>query len=148
MPYVDINQAVASDLTTQITDISVDSQTTDAAGDQKETEWQMSDYAEWLGYYKEIPELQTAIDAKANWTMGAGFTADEPTTLLLLLIITMGIHSQIVLESMSDFLKGQIISLYILLPVIPIMMVFSTLRGMLRVEPIITLSMNIPVILL
>ena len=83
MPETDIASAVASDLTNAITDYSVDSIETDGAGAQKETTWQMTDWAQNLGYYKTIPELQTAVDAKANWTMGAGFEADEPTTMLL-----------------------------------------------------------------
>ena len=78
-----IGASVASDLSNAITDYSVDSQELSGAGSQKETTWQMSEWSINLGYYKEIPELQTAVDAKANWTLGAGFTSDEPTALLL-----------------------------------------------------------------
>lgn len=83
MVDTDIDSSVASDLTNTMVDYSVSSETLDGSGDQDETTWLMSDWSENLGYYKNIPELQTAIDAKANWTMGAGFTADEPTTMLL-----------------------------------------------------------------
>lgn len=83
MPETSISSATASDLTNAITDYSVDAQQTDGAGDQKEFTWQMTDWGINLGYYKEIPELQTAVDAKANWTLGAGFEADEPTAMLL-----------------------------------------------------------------
>lgn len=83
MPETDMNQMDNSNLTNNIVDYSVDSQTTDGQADQKETTWQMTDWEQNLGYYKEIPELQTAVDAKANWTIGAGFTADEFTTMLL-----------------------------------------------------------------
>ena len=83
MPETDIGEALEGTVRNVIVDYSVDPQSTDGAGDQKETTWQMSLWSTHLGYYKEIPELQTAIDAKANWTMGAGFTADEQTTLLL-----------------------------------------------------------------
>lgn len=83
MPETDIGSADYSDLTNQITDYSVDPVSTDGIQDQKETTWQMTDWDQNLGYYKTIPELQVAIDAKANWTIGAGFTADEATSILL-----------------------------------------------------------------
>ena len=61
----------------------VDTQNTDAAFDQKETTWTNTRWSQYLGYYKEIPELNAAIDAKATWTIGKGFVADEITTMLL-----------------------------------------------------------------
>ena len=83
MPETDINSSIASDLDNVMTDYSVDAQETEAAGEQKETTWQMTRWSEWLGYYKKIPELKSAIDTKATWTVGAGFEADEQTTMLL-----------------------------------------------------------------
>ena len=83
MPETDIAGAVASNLSNVMTDYSVGSQETDGADGVGEFTWQMSDWAVNLGYYKEIPELQTAIDAKANWTMGAGYKSDDVTMLLL-----------------------------------------------------------------
>jgi hypothetical protein len=55
----------------------------DGSAADGETSWRMSDWEVNFGFYKTIPELQTAIDSKAVWTLGAGFTADEVTTLLL-----------------------------------------------------------------
>ena len=83
MPETKIGSASASDLKTVVTDYSVDAVDTDAAENQKETTWQSSTWSQNLGYYKEIPELKTAINTKATWTIGAGFTADEQTTMLL-----------------------------------------------------------------
>ena len=83
MPQTDINNAVAGG-TTQYVDWSVAPQDTDGVTGEKEFEWTNSCWSQWLGYYKSIPELQTAVDAKANWTIGAGFTADEVTTMLLM----------------------------------------------------------------
>src|SRR3990167_1882572 len=83
MAQVDIGSAIATDVTNAITNYSVDGITTDSHTGVGEFTWQMKDWAQNLGYYKKIPELQTAIDAKANWTIGAGFVADEPTTMLL-----------------------------------------------------------------
>ncbi len=83
MPETDIGSATASDLTNTITDYSVDSSDTEGAGAQKETSAQNTDWSQDYGYYKLIPEFKAAVDTKARWTIGAGFTADEPTTLLL-----------------------------------------------------------------
>jgi len=83
MAETDIGKAIASSLATAMTDYSVTAQETDGQQDQKETTWQMTDWSTNYGYYLTIPELQTAVDAKANWTIGAGFTADEPTEMLL-----------------------------------------------------------------
>lgn len=81
MPQNLIGSAVASDLTTAMTDFSVGSQTTDAG----ETTWTDQNFNDYLGYYKDekTPELTAVIDAKATWTVGKGFTADEITTMLL-----------------------------------------------------------------
>lgn len=72
-----------SDLTNQVTAYAVDAMSTDAAQDQKETEWNNSLWTTYFGYYKQIPELKAAIDAKATWTVGKGFTADPTTTMIL-----------------------------------------------------------------
>jgi len=83
MPDTDIGSAEASNVRNIIEDYSVDSQETDQSSGQKESTWQNSKWTTYHGYYRTIPELQTAIDAKANWTMGAGFTSDETSEMLL-----------------------------------------------------------------
>ena len=88
MPETRISSAEASDLKTQFGSgsenfYSVDSKTTDAATDQKETMWINQKWTQYLGYYKKIPELKRAIDAKATWTIGKGFKADNFTTAIL-----------------------------------------------------------------
>ena len=86
MPETDIGSTQSSNLTDNIVDYSVPSQTTDAAGESKETRWQTEKWSEYLGYYKTIPELKVAIDTKATWTIGAGFEANEITSLQLSII--------------------------------------------------------------
>jgi len=83
MPETEISSSTASDLTNTMTDYSVDEISTDGAGDQKETTWQMTNWSRNLGYYKTIPELKTAIDTKATWTIGAGYEADEITFMII-----------------------------------------------------------------
>ena len=83
MPETKISSAVESDLTNAISDYSVDSKETDGAGDQLETYYDNSNWSQYLGYYKQIPELAAAIDAKATWTVGKGFKANDRTTFIL-----------------------------------------------------------------
>jgi len=83
MPDTDINNAVSTDVTSTITDYSVDSEITDGPTGVSEFRYQIEDWAENLGYYKNIPELATAVDAKANWTIGKGVETDDQTTLIL-----------------------------------------------------------------
>ena len=56
---------------------------TDGAGDSGETRWINTNWTKWYGLYKQIPELQEAINTKATWTVGKGFIADETTTFIL-----------------------------------------------------------------
>jgi len=83
MPQTDIGGSVASGVASTVTDFTVDLQTTDGNLGVSEFSFFIENWSQYLGYYKTIPELQTAVDAKANWTIGAGFKADEPTTILL-----------------------------------------------------------------
>ena len=83
MGEMNLNNAEASNLTGVVKDYSVDSATTDGAGDQKETTWTNESWGQYLGYFKEIPELNSSINAKATWTIGKGILADPETTLIL-----------------------------------------------------------------
>lgn len=90
MPETDIGSTTASDLATAETKFSVDGVETDAAQEQKETEYMNTNWSQQLGYYKEIPELRIVIDAKASWIVGKGFTSNEITTMLLMSIKGFG----------------------------------------------------------
>ena len=83
MVYTEINSAIKGDNADTITDYSVDSMQTDAATGTDETEWSNPKAGQYLGYYKTIPELKMAIDAKATWTIGKGFISNPLTTLAL-----------------------------------------------------------------
>jgi len=91
MPDTNIGSADRSDLGTAMGSdttnyYEVDAQQTDGIYDQKETTWTNTNWSQYLGYYKKIPELAAAIDAKATWTVGKGFKGDEITTMLLMTI--------------------------------------------------------------
>ena len=81
MPQTDLGKTTIS--TSTIEDYEVAAMQTDAATGQKETEWQNTKWVNWLGYYKQIPELKKAIDAYATWAVGRGVTADARTTIIL-----------------------------------------------------------------
>lgn len=83
MPETNISSTSVADVASLLEDFSVDSQQTDSTSGDGEFRYQVTNWPQYLGYYKQIPELQTAIDAKAVWTIGAGFEADEPTMMLL-----------------------------------------------------------------
>ncbi len=78
-----IGAAVASNLKDAMTSFSVPLAETDAAQEQKETEWMNTDWPQQLGYYDSVSEASIVIDAKATWTIGKGFTADPETTVIL-----------------------------------------------------------------
>src|SRR3990167_882114 len=92
MTDMNISNAVASDLTTAFTtqaDVAVSATykvpavQLDSPGEQEETIWTNTKWGIWLGYYKQVPELNSAIDAIAAWSIGKGYIADEATTLIL-----------------------------------------------------------------
>ena len=102
MPETDIDSAERAAVADTIVDYEVTAIETDGVSNQKETTWQMSKWGEYLGYYKTIPELKSAIDTKANWTIGAGFETDEETDLLLGTMKGSG------KDSFNSILKNQI----------------------------------------
>ena len=83
MAETNIDNSVASDLTSSMVSYSVGGEETDGVPSAGELVYQLKRWSEFLGYYKSIPELQTAVDALALWTMGAGFEAEPRTELLL-----------------------------------------------------------------
>lgn len=92
MPDTDIGSASAGDVTDAMVSqaaiavektFKIDATSTHGAGTTKETTYQNTDWAQDYGYYLTIPEFKIAIDTKATWTVGAGFTSDDPTMILL-----------------------------------------------------------------
>ena len=87
MPDTDINSAAYGNLKNTENNFSVDAVSTDGTGDQKETTWINVNWTSQLGYYKAIPELQAAIDARARWSIGKGYEADPITELVLMITL-------------------------------------------------------------
>jgi len=80
MATLDINASTTT--TTTVEDYEVEGVSLDFAGDQRETFWDFTDVSTNYGYYFNIPELKSAIDTLAIWTVGKGYelevTSDEP----------------------------------------------------------------------
>lgn len=83
MPFTRISSVEASNLENTMEDFQVNTRITDAAQEQKETEYTIQDFDINLGYYKEIPELRAVIDARATWTIGKGLKTDPETQIIL-----------------------------------------------------------------
>jgi len=83
MPETSIGKADYGDMTNAVTDYSVDTKATEGPGEQDETTWDNTNWTQYFGYYKTIPELAAAIDAKATWTIGKGYKADAYTSVIL-----------------------------------------------------------------
>jgi hypothetical protein len=83
MAELKISSAQYGDMTNIVKDITIETRTTEGPKDQEETEYLNTKWSTWFGYYKLIPEVKTAIDMRAIWTLGRGFTADPETTAIL-----------------------------------------------------------------
>ena len=83
MAELNYSSADITDMSNRVVDYSVPTQTLDVASDTKETEWTNYDWPKQLGYYKTIPELQKSIGSLALWTVGKGYTSDDPTRITL-----------------------------------------------------------------
>ena len=82
MGEMDFGAAVPSNLSSTITEFDIDAAPLDSPQDTKETPHTFNDFDRQLGYFNEIPELNAVINAKATWTIGKGFTADESVTFI------------------------------------------------------------------
>jgi len=78
---IDSMIASANDATTG--EYTIATAQTDGPTNQKETTYQNGDWSQQLGYYFGSTDIQEVINARARWTVGKGFTADEITTMLL-----------------------------------------------------------------
>lgn len=104
MPELNIASTTSGDLTNTLKDVTVDTRNTDAAQGTKETTWTNSKWSQYFGYYKTIPELKQAIDMRAIWTVGKGFTSDTRTKVLLGEVYGWG------MDTFNTILKNMIVT--------------------------------------
>src|SRR3990167_2932666 len=128
MAQLNIAHAGTSNMSENVSSYSVPAVNTDAATGLNETEYMWDKWSQYLGYYKKIPELKRAINAKAVWTVGKGWkTPDTETeitlehikgygedtfnTIIKNMIVTMHINGDAFAEIMRDEKSGRIINL-------------------------------------
>jgi len=83
MADLKISNMVAGAQTNEMEDYSTDTATLDGAGGQKETKWINTKWSTQLGYFLNTTIIQEIINARARWTIGKGYQADEITVMLL-----------------------------------------------------------------
>ncbi len=86
---------------------SVPSEVPEGATGTGKTRWQNTNFYEWYGLYKEIPELAGVIDAKADWTSGNGYDAEPEVIMLLDSIKGNGF------DTFTSLLRNAIITMHI-----------------------------------
>lgn len=104
MALTDIGSTEVGDMTNKVTDVVIPAINTDGATGQVETTWQNTKWSQWLGYYKTVPEVKTAIDMRAIWTLGKGYKANVRTTILLDSIKGWG------MDTFNSILKNMIVT--------------------------------------
>jgi hypothetical protein len=87
MTELNISQTQTSTHDASIGSHIIDSEITDSAQDQKETEWRNHDWSEQFGLYKNNRTIRNAIDALARWTIGKGYLVVDNFNRLILLNI-------------------------------------------------------------
>jgi len=77
MPATDITATSTVDLSTDTGEFQITSVTPDEAQDQNENFYDNNNFEIYLGYFQQIPEFRTAIQAFATWVLGKGWTAQD-----------------------------------------------------------------------
>ena len=84
------DSATTTDMANAVSNVTVAHVSGEA---QKYPEWMNPHWAKWYGYYRNVPDLKSAIDAKATWTIGKGFKAKPDVTAILDQVNGMGKES-------------------------------------------------------
>jgi len=78
MANLRISSASMTDMTNYVESYTVDPKSQTNPSTDYTTDW-----SQWYGYYANIPELQAVIDAKARWTTGKGYKAEDKVKKIL-----------------------------------------------------------------
>lgn len=84
MGELKIASTTVGNLRNVVEDVTVDPVNTFGATGLKETEYTNTDWGQYYAYYRNIPEVKIAIDTRAIWTIGDGFTSPDPKTQVIL----------------------------------------------------------------
>ena len=78
MALQELNRATTTDFTNKVPDFIVNQRALDVANpDSTETFWYFDKATKNFGYYLEIPEIFSAANALATWSMGRGWTTPD-----------------------------------------------------------------------
>ena len=83
MASTDIQQTTQTDLSNKVTDYSITPVALDKSEDQKENYWDNPNYDKYNGFYLDVGQYGSAVDAYSTWVVGKGYTADARTTAIL-----------------------------------------------------------------
>src|SRR3990167_5916464 len=84
MAEYDMGNTTTTDMSSAVKDVTIGARVPDAQGAHTgEIVWDFPDSGKYLGYYKEIPELKSALHVLAQRVAGLGWTADNKTTVIL-----------------------------------------------------------------
>lgn len=97
------SKATVGNLRNTLDDFEAPALNTEGVSDNKETEYLNPKFSQWFGYFKTISELNAAIKAKATWTVGKGYKANNTTKVILENITGMGV------DTFDSILKNMII---------------------------------------
>ena len=90
MALFDLNNATTTDFSAQVPDFIVESRSLDAVNASGETFVYFDKAKENFGYYFKIPEIYSAANALATWTVGKGWTSETRTKLILEQVMGIG----------------------------------------------------------
>lgn len=77
MTELSINSATTTNFKDKVPDYIVEAKALDAASPQEETYWYFSNATKYYGYYLTIPEIFSAANALATWTVSRGWKTDN-----------------------------------------------------------------------
>ncbi len=83
MAILDSSAVSTTDLDTEVEDFALQDKALDYAGTEKETKWDFTKATQYITYYKNIPELASAVDSLALWVAGKGYKTDDFTNQIL-----------------------------------------------------------------
>ena len=78
------SSVTTTNMTDNVPNYSVATMSPDSASGQNETEWINNKASQYLGYYKSIPELHSAINSFSTWIVGKGYEANDSETQVIL----------------------------------------------------------------
>ena len=75
MAQFDLSNSTTTNIA--VPDFIVEAKTLDAANDSGETFWYFSDATQNMGYYSEIPEINSAANTLSTWSTSRGHTTED-----------------------------------------------------------------------